>query len=69
MGAQWAIMSKKWVVFCYIIIGIIMSTNIIIIIVIVNGVATYRCHWRRCGGGHRTLASALAEAPTTTEEL
>ena len=50
-------------------VGIIMSMIIIIIIVIVNCVATDRWHWRRCGGGHRTLAAALAESPTTTEKL
>ena len=49
-----------------IIVGIMMMISIIII-VIVNGVAADRWHWRRWGGGHRTVASALAEALTTTE--
>ena len=44
------------------IIGIIMMI-IIIIIVIVKGVAADRWNWRRWGGGHRTVAAALAEAP------
>jgi hypothetical protein len=39
--------------------GIIMII-IIITIVIIKGVAAHRWHW---GGGHRTVAAALAEAP------
>ena len=46
-----------------IMLGIIMMIIIIIIIVIVKGVAAHRWHWRRWGGGHRTVAAALAEAP------
>jgi len=51
------------IIIIIIIIGIIMMMIIIIIIVIVKGVAADRWHWRRWGGGHRTVAAALAEAP------
>ena len=40
-----------------------MMMIIIIMVVIVKGVAADRWHWRRWGGGHRTVAAALAEAP------
>ena len=51
------------IIIIFIIIGIMMMIIIIIIIVIVKGVAADRWHWRRWGGGHRTVAAALAEAP------
>ena len=35
----------------------------ILIDVLLLGVAAHRWHWRRWGGGHRTVAAALAEAP------
>ena len=51
------------IIIMFIVMCIIMTIIIIIIIDIVKGVAAHRWHWRRWGGGHRTVAAALAEAP------